>query len=71
MLSEKSKKKKSRGVKSDSSRLVRSEPSSGDCLITLSWLPHTVTAGKGRSGQALDGDSTRSWANTTWSRDLR
>lgn len=53
-MSEKSEKKESRGVKSDSSRLVRSEPGSGDCLITLSWLPHTVTAGKGRSGQALD-----------------
>lgn len=37
-----------RGVKSEGSRLFQSVPGSGDCLITLSWPPHTLTAGTGQ-----------------------
>ena len=49
-----------KGVKSDSSRLSQSDPGNGDGLITLSCLPHTLTAGGGRSRQSLDADSTTS-----------
>lgn len=36
------------GLKSEGSRLFRSMPDGGACLITLSWPPHAVTA---RTGQ--------------------
>ena len=57
--------------KSEGSRLFQSNR-----LITLSWPPHTVTAGTGllcagRSGQAFDWDSTQSWNTVRWRRDRK
>lgn len=36
------------GVKSESNRLVQSKRGGGGRVITLSWPPHTVTAGTGQ-----------------------